>query len=413
MISDGSGWAVPSGYMASGSLTIGSVNANYGGGNLWNSSTAGLLLETISNTEIAVHDSGKRAASLIYYEGEDVNRITIGRDMGWGSISSLSVKAGLLDVSGSLKIGSIQLSNFTGKDQDEWPNVVWYRDTANGWDEGLIKHSSAKGKFGRTGFGIHFDKSKEFGFWSSGWDPLFAVEGGTGNTFIKGKVQTGSLDVQGNASFVGNISFGAQIRQMLNLWNTAYGIGVQNATMYFRADNNFAWYRGGSHHSDALNAGGGKMVMAIQGDDVTINGQLVVNSPSGNRLIMQGDGNLVIYRSNGAVGFHTNTQVSDSRLKKDILAIDNPVEKLLSVNGITFNWTEEEWGTDREYGVLADEVEKVFPELVHSIDKKYKSVKYQGLIPVLIEAVKEQQATIQRLDEAIKTINARLKLKPA
>ncbi len=47
------------------------------------------MMECSANTEIAVHDSGHRLASLMYYEGDTVNRITIGRNMGWGTISSI------------------------------------------------------------------------------------------------------------------------------------------------------------------------------------------------------------------------------------------------------------------------------------------------------------------------------------
>ena len=90
-IHDGSGYAVKKGYMASGSLTIGSHKANYGGGQKWNANTAGLLLETLDNTEIAAHDAGTRVASLMYFEGAAANRITIGRNMGWGAIAQTIV----------------------------------------------------------------------------------------------------------------------------------------------------------------------------------------------------------------------------------------------------------------------------------------------------------------------------------
>jgi hypothetical protein len=83
-ISNGSGFANGNNYMSNGSLTIGGTNANFGGGNGWSASTAGLLLETLANTEIAVHDAGQRLTSLMYFEGDAVNRITIGRDMAWG-----------------------------------------------------------------------------------------------------------------------------------------------------------------------------------------------------------------------------------------------------------------------------------------------------------------------------------------
>lgn len=89
MISDGSGYAVVNGLMASGSLTVGSTVASYGGGRGWNGNTAALMLETSANAEIAVHDADTRLASIMYYEGNEVNRITIGRDMGWG-VSTLA-----------------------------------------------------------------------------------------------------------------------------------------------------------------------------------------------------------------------------------------------------------------------------------------------------------------------------------
>ena len=69
--------AVLANYMQNGSLTIGDTLLNYGGGNTWTANTAGLMFECLNNTEIAVHDAGKRVSSLIYYEGDLVNRITL------------------------------------------------------------------------------------------------------------------------------------------------------------------------------------------------------------------------------------------------------------------------------------------------------------------------------------------------
>ncbi|MFI3220340.1 MAG: tail fiber domain-containing protein [Methylococcales bacterium] len=95
--SDDSNVSVRDGRMASGSLTIGNTKASYGGGSGWNPNTAGLMLETLANTEIAVHDSGERLSSLMYYEGDTANRINIGRNMGSGAINSV-VTNGLLDI---------------------------------------------------------------------------------------------------------------------------------------------------------------------------------------------------------------------------------------------------------------------------------------------------------------------------
>jgi hypothetical protein len=91
-ICGGTNFANLNGYMASGSLTIGDTVRNYGGGNLWNSNTAGLLLECLNNTEIAVHDAGNRVASLMYYT--NANSFIMGRDMGWG-VSNVETRGDL------------------------------------------------------------------------------------------------------------------------------------------------------------------------------------------------------------------------------------------------------------------------------------------------------------------------------
>lgn len=109
LVSDGDGYAVPNNRMAKGSLTIGSLTSNFGGGTGWNANTAGLLLETLDDTEIAVHDSGTRVASVVQYQSAD-NSLTIGRDMGWGAISAVVV-------GGALRAGNSDLY-FTKIDHD-------------------------------------------------------------------------------------------------------------------------------------------------------------------------------------------------------------------------------------------------------------------------------------------------------
>ena len=114
------------------------------------------------------------------------------------------------------------LGNFSGLDQDEWPFVYWYRDVQYGgtWDEGLIKHSSSHGIFGRPGFGIHLHESKDFTYFSTGWTPLLGIKGGSGETYIKGNVGIGvigpsaKLEVGGTikshgASYFGGYDTGA------------------------------------------------------------------------------------------------------------------------------------------------------------------------------------------------------------
>jgi len=70
-------------------------------------------------------------------------------------------------------------------------------------------------------------------------------------------LRAGGNSFTGNQSMSGSLDFGAQTRQMLNLWNAEYGIGVQGDALYFRTGNDYHWYRSGSHSDVNGNAGGG------------------------------------------------------------------------------------------------------------------------------------------------------------
>jgi hypothetical protein len=104
-IHNGTPFAINNYTLNNGSLIIGDTLLNYGGGTNWNGgNAAGLMLECDNNTEIVVHDNGNRLASLMYYEGDTTNRITIGRNMGWDAINSV-VMNGNVSTSGNIDCG--------------------------------------------------------------------------------------------------------------------------------------------------------------------------------------------------------------------------------------------------------------------------------------------------------------------
>lgn len=95
---------------------------------------------------------------------------------------------------------------------------------------------------------------------------------------------------------------------------------------------------------------------------------------------------------------------SDLRFKNNIKPIENALIGLTSLQGITHEWRHEEfedfvWSKRSEYGVLAQEVEAIFPELVSEDDRGYKFVNYTKFTPLFIEAIKEQQDQIDRLKQ--------------
>ncbi|WP_294307133.1 tail fiber domain-containing protein [uncultured Chryseobacterium sp.] len=99
---------------------------------------------------------------------------------------------------------------------------------------------------------------------------------------------------------------------------------------------------------------------------------------------------------------------SDRRFKKDITPIYNATEKLNQLNGYTYTWKDKKefpgqtLGTGKDMGVIAQEVEKVFPDAVMTNKEGYKSVNYNALIPVLIESLKEAHREIKELKEELK-----------
>jgi predicted heme/steroid binding protein len=68
-----------------------------------------------------------------------------------------------------------------------------------------------------------------------------------------------------NLTFTGTLSFGSSTRQMINLWGTQHGIGIQSSTTYFRSDSRFSWFRGGSHSDSQNDPGGGVVAMTLDG----------------------------------------------------------------------------------------------------------------------------------------------------
>lgn len=92
-----------------------------------------------------------------------------------------------------------------------------------------------------------------------------------------------------------------------------------------------------------------------------------------------------------AGGDITAYATSDARLKDNVTPIEGALEKLLKINGIKFDWKAESGHDGADYGVLAHEVEAILPEIVTTRPgpEAYKAIRYEKLIPLLIEAVKE------------------------
>jgi len=107
---------------------------------------------------------------------------------------------------------------------------------------------------------------------------------------------------------------------------------------------------------------------------------------------------------------------SDVRYKKNITVIDKPLAKLLTLNGITYNWDTanyKQFTDKRDMGFVAQDVEKVFPEIVYTDSKGYKSVAYDKITAVIVEAMKEMKKGNDAKMAALEKENKLLKEKVA
>lgn len=164
----------------------------------------------------------------------------------------------------------------------------------------------------------------------------------------------------------------------------------------------------------------------IEGASGTGNGDgiWVSNATSGGRVMalhkVGGVGNIFEAWYNGGSGYSqrlildnggglwiasTLTQNSDGRLKDGILVIPSALAKLVSLRGVSFFWKDKTRGQGRQLGVIAQEVEEVFPEVVATGKDGMKSVSYTALVAPIIEAVKELKADNDRLRVELKAFS--------
>ena len=96
---------------------------------------------------------------------------------------------------------------------------------------------------------------------------------------------------------------------------------------------------------------------------------------------------------------------SDIRLKENLQIIEGSLDKIGEINGYEFDWNEKSPGWARErghdVGVIAQEVQKVLPEIVSERKNGYLGVDYKRIIPLLIESVKELKQEVEDLKKKV------------
>ena len=164
------------------------------------------------------------------------------------------------------------------------------------------------------------------------------------------------------------------------------GSGTANATTYLRGDQTWATVTGGASLTN----------------DTTTNATYYptfANATSGTYSTAYVSSTKCTFNpSTGTLSATIFTSLSDITQKKNIQKISNSTDLIKQINGVRFDWKDSD---ESSAGVIAQDVEKVLPEIIHTNDEGIKSVNYNGIIGLLVEAIKEQQTQIEELKSQI------------
>lgn len=259
-----------------------------------------------------------------------------------------------------------------------------------------------------SGFGMHAVSSGDGVNGSALWAEakssktgvaIYATNNNAGPTLVLNNAGSGDLVQAFNGGSLnfrvlnsGNIIFRETLGQKLNLFGDAYGIGIQNHTMYYRInedgtnDGGFAWYKGGTHKDGALDAGGGTGLMTLGRD-----------------------GNLTIKGAYYGTGFN-NT--SDRNLKKNISSVNAQaiLEKVAALPISRWSYKNDAAST-AHIGPMAQDFHAAFG-LNGSDDKHISTIDEGGValaaIQGLYRLVQEKDARIKGLEAQNQALEAKL-----
>ena len=177
----------------------------------------------------------------------------------------------------------------------------------------------------------------------------------------------------------------------------------------FKRNGNGYGYVGSAYHlsigglkEDIALAGLGNITFA-SGGSLNIRGQITAG---GNWLVgTTSDPGYKLYVSGTIYATGNITANSDLTLKKNLKLIDNPIDKLMQLNGYAYQWKSDD---SHQYGVIAQEVEKILPYAVSTGNDGIKGVSYNQLTPLLIEGFKSHESEITILKARVKYLESKL-----
>lgn len=200
-----------------------------------------------------------------------------------------------------------------------------------------------------------------------------ASTGSSNQTFSNTTVSSNTMVKFGTICYIatGTNNPPSGIRNYFKGWKTAFDNGVYATTLYF---------------------------------DLSNSDPRIYSTRNG----VTGDPQIVFY--NSSVGYEdvkarSFIVASDASLKNNVTTLSNCLEKVKQLRGVSFNWNNAAASAPKSFGFIAQEVEQVIPEVVFTDDTAHiKTMNYIALIPYLVEAIKEQNSTIQQQSTEIELL---------
>jgi len=242
---------------------------------------------------------------------------------------------------------------------------------------------------------------------------------------------SGGININNN----GVLNFDSQINNFrINLWGGLYGFGINGSMLRYNSDSRHTFCSGGNQRVDFDASGNITCTGSISSNGHTtstlscsqfLNSSIQVadgtkfwcldgyhfiyfNRPNnilqfqefGNINFTIGGGQTQIFQinSSGVVVSSGSYQGSDKKLKTNIRKIENAVSIINQLRGVHFTWIENK---NDSMGFIAQEIEKILPQVIHTCDDGTKAVSYISLIGLLVEGIKEQQEQINNMQNQI------------